>query len=404
MHNFDVMVVGGGLSGLCLAHGLRKGGVRVAVYERDPTADARPQGTRLHINPVGSRALHSCLPERTFALFRATSGEYAQGFSVLDKHLKELSVKPEGETAADTDPACAHRSADRMILRRVLLTGLEDVTHFGKQFSHYETALDGKVVAHFQDGASARADLLVGADGVRSRVRGQYLPDAEPVDTGAVMVGGKIAASDEVQALLPRAVNRGGVMIVPGDAPSVLVLASWKPDDRELQAIAGMEGVPGLPPGDEKGYAVFGFCAGRDYLALTDERMRGHLHDVKQTLLGLMENWHPDLRRLAELIEPAQSGVVKIFSSRQIPAWKPTKVTLIGDAIHSMTPFMGSGANTALKDASILCENLLRARLGEVDVLTAIERYEHDMRGYAFDAARASMETMSRLLDPPRAP
>src|SRR5690242_3064929 len=57
-----VLIIGGGIGGLCLAQGLNKAGVSVAVYERDRALDARLQGYRLNIEPAGSLALHACLP------------------------------------------------------------------------------------------------------------------------------------------------------------------------------------------------------------------------------------------------------------------------------------------------------------------------------------------------------
>jgi hypothetical protein len=69
-----VLVVGGGLGGLCLAQGLTKAGLSVAVYERDLTAQVRAQGYRLSLKEEGSLALRDCLPEHLFALCVACTG------------------------------------------------------------------------------------------------------------------------------------------------------------------------------------------------------------------------------------------------------------------------------------------------------------------------------------------
>ena len=58
----NVIIVGGGIGGLTLAQGLRRAGVPVAVYERDTGPGQRWDGYRIHINPVGARALRACLP------------------------------------------------------------------------------------------------------------------------------------------------------------------------------------------------------------------------------------------------------------------------------------------------------------------------------------------------------
>jgi 2-polyprenyl-6-methoxyphenol hydroxylase-like FAD-dependent oxidoreductase len=69
---FHVVVVGAGTGGLCLAHGLKRSGISVAVYERDSTRADGLQGYRVGIDPDGSRALHECLPPDLYGTFVAT--------------------------------------------------------------------------------------------------------------------------------------------------------------------------------------------------------------------------------------------------------------------------------------------------------------------------------------------
>ena len=98
-----VMVVGGGIGGLCLAQGLKRAGVGVAVYERDRTSIDRLQGYRLHINPAGSRALNECLPPAVWEAFVATAGEPGN-FAFLSENLEELAVVGEGIMYPETRP------------------------------------------------------------------------------------------------------------------------------------------------------------------------------------------------------------------------------------------------------------------------------------------------------------
>src|SRR6266516_2694484 len=71
---FHVIIIGGGLGGLCLAQGLKKAGISVALYERDRTPNDRLQGYRIHLEPQGNRALAACLPADLFNRYLATSG------------------------------------------------------------------------------------------------------------------------------------------------------------------------------------------------------------------------------------------------------------------------------------------------------------------------------------------
>lgn len=93
-----------------------------------------------------------------------------------EKYKEVLSLTGFAEPGADG--AGAERSVSRMTLRQVLLTGLEELVHFDKVFTHYDRNADGTVTAHFEDGTSATGEVLVAADGSHSRVRRQYLPHA----------------------------------------------------------------------------------------------------------------------------------------------------------------------------------------------------------------------------------
>ena len=79
---FHVLIIGGGLGGLCLAQGLKKASISVAVYERERTPSDRLQGYRIHIEPQGNLALHACLPPDLFEAYRATAGSAGNGLAV----------------------------------------------------------------------------------------------------------------------------------------------------------------------------------------------------------------------------------------------------------------------------------------------------------------------------------
>src|SRR5712664_1361406 len=85
-----VIIVGGGIGGLCLAQGLKRAGISFAVYERDRSPDARLQGYRLNIEPIGSRALHECLSTEIWSRLVATAGDAGAGMGVYDERLREL--------------------------------------------------------------------------------------------------------------------------------------------------------------------------------------------------------------------------------------------------------------------------------------------------------------------------
>ncbi|MFJ4104055.1 FAD-dependent oxidoreductase [Amycolatopsis japonica] len=120
-----VIVIGAGLGGLTLAHGLRRAGIDVAVYERD-AASGRPQGVSLHLDERGRSALRACLPPAHFAMVEATTGgprEQTLKLSDVDGELAVTGVQP--------SLARPGRQVHRPLLRAVLLTDLDDVVSFG---------------------------------------------------------------------------------------------------------------------------------------------------------------------------------------------------------------------------------------------------------------------------------
>src|SRR5271168_5338171 len=296
MKNHSVAIIGGGMGGLCLANGLKKAGISVAVYERDQSPDSRPQGYRIHIDSQGSTALHECLPQHLWDLFRSTGGDFSQGFSVVTQQLHELlnlrRISGTGDTIA------RHRSISRITLRRILLAGLEQEVHFNKRFLRYEETPDGAIRAHFEDGSSAEADLLVAADGVNSGVRKQYLPHAEPTDTGVVGIGGTIPLTDGVMALAPHLLLDGPVMVVPPTACSMF-MAMWKRSGEAGQTMRRL-GIEGPLPGDED-YLILALGGRPDFFGLDHQAASGSA--LKAVLRRTVTGWHPSLRKLVEMLD-----------------------------------------------------------------------------------------------------
>lgn len=392
-----VIVVGAGTGGLCLAHGLKKAGIPVAVYERDRTRTDGLHGYRVGLDPDGSRALHECLPPNLYDTFFATRARTPRYFNMLTEGLHEvLSL----EERPNTDPVNSEKSVSRMTLRQVLLTGLEDVVHFDKNFVRYEWNDDGTVSAFFEDGTSATADVLVAADGTNSRVRKEYLPHARLEDSGLIGITAKVALTGETRALLPPKVLEGVSMVfAPKGYFCILHVMEFKWDrDGDLKAGIGgndaelISAWPGLLYDNTRDYINWGFGASARRLPADVMAKRGD--ELVRLVQGMTTNWHPNLRRLFELADPSTCFPLNIRTSVPVEPWPTTNVTLIGDAIHTMTPGRGVGANTALRDAALLCRNLVAARDGGTTVLEAIRDYEEKMRDYGFDAVIESRKQM----------
>ena len=367
--------------------------IAVSVYERDESSSSRRQGFRIHIDPDGSRALHSCLPAGLWEIFNLTGGEFSRGFTFVTEQLEELLSMRDGNGPAD--PIASHRSISRITLRQILLSGLGENVHFDKRLVRYEEASNGRVVAHFHDGTSAESSILIAADGVNSAVRKQFLPEAGVTDTGVVAIGGRIPLTDGVLALAPDDLLDGPVMVVPPQ-PCSLFMALWKRSQESAEILHRLQ--IDRPPADEGNYLVLGLGGQAEYLGLRGDLQAIAGSELKQLLCRTVTNWSPKLRKLASMVDEREMSANPIRSSHPVAAWKTTSVTLLGDAIHSMTPYRGIGANVALRDAALLCSKLVEADKGQKPVLHAIGEYEREMREYAFAAVAASLKSMEQAV------
>src|SRR5262249_25433002 len=105
---------------------------------------------------------------------------------------------------------------------------------------------------------------------------------------------------------------------------------------------------------DREKYVMWGFSAYRDSFGLRSSLSDVDQKEVTATVIALMQDWHPALRRLAQATDPSTITTFSVKTSVPIPPWDTRRVTLLGDALHNMTPFRGIGANTALRDAATL--------------------------------------------------
>ncbi|GAA3560177.1 NAD(P)/FAD-dependent oxidoreductase [Amycolatopsis ultiminotia] len=380
-----VAVVGGGTGGLCLAHGLCRAGVEVAVYERSRTRTERLQGYRVHIDPNGSAALHECLPPSAWARFLATTGTSAGGFAFVTEQLRELAVL---EAKPDVDPAASHHSASRISLHQVLSSGLDGILWHDKQFVRYESGPKG-VGLHFADGTTAEADLVVGADGANSRVRAQLLPHAARADTGIVGIAGKFPLTAGSRQLVPERLAIGPNLVLPPAGCGMFTAPHEFPESSENDDTFALD--PVLFD-NTAGYVMWVYAARTARFPAGLPELDGP--GLRAVVLDRIHGWHPAFSRLVADSPDATVCVLPIRTSVPVAPWETGPVTLLGDAAHSMTPFRGIGANVALRDAQLLCRAISRGG----DVRAAVAGYERQMRDYGYKAVRASARSADRFV------
>ncbi|MEV7097259.1 NAD(P)/FAD-dependent oxidoreductase [Amycolatopsis sp. NPDC051045] len=374
-----VVVIGAGLGGLTLAHGLRRAGIDVVVYERD-AALGRPQGVSLHVDDRGASALRACLPPAHVAMVEATTGgprEQTLALSEVDGELAVTGTLPSGGVAGRARPG---RQVHRPLLKAVLLTELDDVVRFGAEFTRFERGTDGTVRVRFADGRTDTADVLVGADGVGSVVRRRYLPDVRVVDTGRRMIMGATPLRAVLGTGLPGLIgNSAAGAHVRGTTMALGVLRFTEPPE-----VARRRWLPALRHGAVAGIDDYVMWA----LPVTQERLGSAAVWCRAGELTV--DLPSALRSVVAEAWPEVTVALRIGVIPPMPAWPASPVTLIGDAIH-LAP--GFGGNLAMQDARHLCEALAAAHRGRLGLLDAIGAYEDTMRRSNSPSAGAKAST-----------
>ncbi|KAJ7741454.1 cercosporin toxin biosynthesis protein [Mycena maculata] len=359
-----ILIIGTGISGLTLAQGLLNANIpfRPPVRARPGLLRARaglPHPPRRH----GARGAPGDAPPALFAEVEATCAPFTAGASLdaLTAQVLERRGPP---------PAGIHGgkqiAADRTILRRVLLRGLEVHVEFGKRFVAYELTARG-------------GTLLVGADGARSGVRRQFLPGVGLLDTEGRLIYGKTSLTRELEETFDARAMAGLSML--RDAARAGPLSAVLEPMRFHVGVGESRAEKGLPVD----YVCWVLACRSDVLGMPDTELLGLSTEEAAALsLRLTADSHPSLRALFTLQDATQSSALSIASVKpEIPTWPSSDhVRLIGDAIHVMSPTAGIGANMALRDAALLVKTL--AKKGDIG------SYEAKMREYAGETIRMS--------------
>jgi 2-polyprenyl-6-methoxyphenol hydroxylase-like FAD-dependent oxidoreductase len=332
-----VVIIGGGIGGLAAALALRREGFEPLVYERAPAL--LEVGAAIAVWPNAFRVLeHLGLGETVLA----RAGRI-RSVRWLGREGREYNHFDFPRASA---PAVALHRAD---LQGALLRSLPaGSVHLGKTFAGFDDE-GGEVRARFDDATEVACDVLVGADGLHSRVRGQLLGDGGPVYRGYTVWRG-------VARVEHAALASGTASEIYGEGRRF-----------------------GIGP---VGLGRTGWWATANEPSETAESAAEHA----PKLLRLFGDWCAPVR---ELIEATPSETILRNAAYDRPTaarWGAGRVTMLGDAAHPMTPNLGQGGCVAVEDAAVLARCLAKYR----DVRTALLTYESRRRSRAAAVASYS--------------
>ncbi|WP_394762670.1 FAD-dependent monooxygenase [Phenylobacterium sp.] len=347
-----VAIVGGGIGGLTAGLLLLRQGYPVHVYEQ--ASELGEVGAGLTLSKGSQTTL------REAGVYDAVRAAAMLSTTIPFLHYrtgeKLAGAYDKADGLLDT-PEVVGRQIHRADLQAII-AGAFHQAGGGLSLGHRLKTIDPRGAGArlgFENGTSAEADLVIGADGLRSSVRELLLDPSLPVFTGQV-AWRFLVPWDEAAAFMEA--GRAAVYFGPGRVINRYTVRRGE----TVNCVA----LARTSDWVEEGWSV-----------------RGDPAD----LLALYAGWHPDVEGLLRLAKPATLRRWGLFHREPLALWRKGPVTLLGDAAHPMLPFLGLGAAMAIEDAMVL----VRALGAESDLGAALDLYETVRRPRTAEVYRQSV-------------
>ena len=331
-----IAIVGAGLGGAAAAALLQQAGFEVDIYEQAP--EFSRLGAGIHMGPNVMKIFRRMGIEKQLELMgshpdfwfsRDASGEY----------LSRIELGAYARKEYDGAYITVHRGDLHALQMSVLKPGS---VHFSKHLTNVEES-EHDVTLSFADGTHARADIVIGADGINSRIREKLLGVEAPTYSGwvghrALIPGHKLEAFDfDFEACV-----------------------KWWSADRHLMVYftTGARDeyyfVSGVPQAEwEGGNASF-------------------IDSSKDAMYEAFAGFHPTVQALIASSESITKW--PLLNRKPLPLWSKGRMVLLGDACHPMKPHMAQGAAMAIEDGAMLARCLQETGLS--DYSTGFQLYE----------------------------
>lgn len=341
MRQLHIAIVGAGIAGLTAARALQLMGFRPVVFEQ--AAALGEAGAGLTVTPNATHVLNALGLEQVLEQI----GMRPDRGGVKHWRTGELLVEISRGHEMREKYGAAYYQVHRADLHRELAALVSECDPGAIRTAHVLTGFrqDARGVhLAFSGGHTATADVMIGADGVRSQVRSVLFGAERPRFTGYVAYRG----------------------LVPFEAlPDGII-----------------EPTSCLSTGPHRSFTRYLIRGGRlvNFVGLTerqDWREEGwSIRADVQEMLDEYAEWYPDVRTIIR--STPEHGLFKwaLFDREPLPRWTDGKVTLIGDAAHPMLPFLGQGAAMGIEDGMVLA----RAFAAASSLTEALSRYEEARR------------------------
>jgi 6-hydroxynicotinate 3-monooxygenase len=309
-----IAVVGAGLGGMTVAGFLQREGFAVTIYEQAPAFSRIGAGIILSANVM--KVLRRLGVEQMIIDTGIKAKSYISRAWDTGATMYEIKFDAESEARFGGPYLNIHRGDLHAVLEHGIAPGSIAFNH--RLVALEETPFAIRLV--FDNGVTVDADIVIGADGVNSKVRDYLLGPEPPRFIGAVAH----------RAIFPTAALRG--LEIPD-------CTKWWGRDRHI--------------------LVYFMTSRRDEVYVIGVVPRpkwdsdaASLPSSREELIADFANFHPDLLRVLEVTTDV--NVWPIFDRERDDRWSGGRIVLLGDACHPMRPYMAAGGAMAIEDAAIL--------------------------------------------------
>ena len=353
-----VLIAGAGIGGLTAALALLRRGIDVDVYEQ--AAELKEVGAGVQLSANGTRVLHLLgVAEALRALSCEAVGKEVRLWSTGET-WKLFDLGAESIARYGFPYFTVYRPDLLSVLVDAVRREKADAIHLGAKVTGFTQS--SQVELGVEKHEAGRGDALVGADGVHSRIRqGLFGPD-KPIFTGNIAWRG-IAPMERLPARMARLV--GTNWIGPGGH-----IVHYPLRGGTLMNFVGVL--------ERSDWQIESWTA------------RG----TTQEVLADFRGWHEDVQVLIRNIATPYKWALMV--REPMPKWSVGRVTLLGDACHSMLPMLAQGAVMAIEDGYILARCLADA----ADVPAALSRYEEARRERTRKVVEGSAANVERFHNP----
>lgn len=353
-----VLIVGGGIGGLTAALCCLHFGHEVTVFEQ--ASELGDVGAGIQLPPNAMKVFEALGLEEAIAAkaFRPEAIEARMGES--GRYIFTIPLAQQAVNMWGSPYLHIHRADYIQVLKQALIKRSPKTLRLGAAVTGFYQQDKGATLI-LEDGREVSGDILIGADGIKSKIREQLFGADQARFTGNV-AWRAVVPMESLKSHIPN--------------PTA---CAWMGRGRHAVTyqlrggeLANFVGVVERDDWKEEGW-----------------NQKGKIEDA----LKDFEGWHPVITKLIKSIEPNSLYRWALFDRPPLSRWTKGQVTLLGDAAHPMLPFMAQGAAMAVEDSWVLAREISKTERPISESLEVYQNLRLDRTAKAQAASRANMKT-----------